>query len=81
VTKPSKLVSVKRCRALADRIAAALKRDPDLANVTAAAEVMLYLEMAAALLSNAQTGRADQIRKRRPGNLNQRGDKRRSSVD
>jgi hypothetical protein len=83
MAKPSKHVSVKKCRALADRIAAALKCEPELANVSAAAEIMLYLEMAAALLSNAQTGRADQIwsGKRRPGSLNQRRNQRRSSVD
>jgi hypothetical protein len=61
MAKPSKHVSVKRCRALADRIAAALEREPELANVSAGAEIQLYLEMAAALLTKqaSRTSRPD----------------------
>jgi hypothetical protein len=51
MAKQSKKVTVKRCRALADRIAAALEREPELTNVSAGAEVQLYLEMAVALLT------------------------------
>jgi hypothetical protein len=79
MAKPSKHVSVKKCRALANRIAAVLEREPD-ANVSAAAEVKLYLEMAAALLTKRATraSRPDSDeKKRRQGSLNQR----RSSVD
>jgi hypothetical protein len=80
MAKPSKHVSVKKCRALANRIAAVLEREPELANVSAAAEVKLYLEMAAALLTKRATraSRPDSDeKKRRQGSLNQR----RSSVD
>jgi hypothetical protein len=78
MAKPSKNVSVKRCRALADRIAAALEREPELANVSAGAEVQLYLEMAAALLTKRVTrgSRPDSDGKKRRSSLNQR----RSSV-
>jgi hypothetical protein len=80
MAKRSKKVSVKRCRVLADRIAAALERDPELANVSAGAELQLYLEMAAALLTQGTTraSRPDPDgKKRRQASVNQR----RSSVD
>jgi hypothetical protein len=80
MARPSKHVSVNRCRALADRIAAALEREPELSNVSAGAEVQLYLEMAAALLTKAQRARAGAVsdgKKGRQGTVNQR----RSSVD
>ena len=77
MAKQSKKVSVKRCRALADRIAAALEREPEFTNVSAGAEVQLYLEMAAALLPNAPTpaSRPDSNGKKR-----RQGSQRRSSV-
>jgi hypothetical protein len=78
--KPSKHVSVNRCRVLANRIAAALERKPELGNVSAGAEVQLYLEMASALLTKAQRARAradSDGKKGRQGTVNQR----RSSFD
>jgi hypothetical protein len=80
MAKPSKHVSVKKCRALANRIAALLERDPELANVSAGAELQLYLEMAAGLLTQRTTrpSRSDPDgKKRRQGSVNQR----RSSAD
>jgi hypothetical protein len=67
MAKQSKKVSVKRCRALADRIAAALERQPERTNVSAGAEVQLYLEMAAALLTKGPTPRAGQIQTKKNG--------------
>ena len=79
MAKQSKKTSVRRCRALADQIAAALERDPELTNVSAGAEVQLYLEMAVALLTKRATreSRPDSDGKRRQGSVNQR----RSSAD
>jgi hypothetical protein len=83
MAKRRKPASLKTCRTLADRIAAALKREPQAsANVAALAELAMYLEFAASLLAKAPTAGADGLRKRkRRPQITSSLNHRRSSVD